>query len=470
MVNLTYFALGQSNKFETYGYDEYVPRTESLQDRFEYHGTFEAGPTVHQITAGGDFRYTEVIAYDDYTTEPFGYYDISTNLANVYYPGYALENHTWGGGLQVPGHPGYSTGTEMQYSHIYDTAGFIQDNVKLVGNLSALVGFREDHIKADTANPPYVEAGLSGPFADYDGYYPLTTPVYVKKGGLYFGSTSKNDPSYFASLVYKFTEATSVYLTYDRVDAILGSSNFGGLHASSFDGPDIKDQLNTSVTTASTLYEAGLKSSFLHNTLYTSVSAFQQIKMGAQLGGPDYEIKDQGIEAELVYQPNKTISFNANLTYQNATAFGHSFFQETGNYLDLYSPATVVDGTVGTGYGAVNYTSYNPPTGRMRAPGVPQFMANFFLDYKLPYGFGVGIGPQILGRQYANDQDTLYIPAEYELDGYVTYRAKHFDVRVNVTNITNSRLLDPIDVSFAGNDTIFVRPPISASISFRYRL
>ena len=32
-----YFSLGHSNKFETYGYDEFVPRDESIQDRLEFH-------------------------------------------------------------------------------------------------------------------------------------------------------------------------------------------------------------------------------------------------------------------------------------------------------------------------------------------------------------------------------------------------------------------------------------------------
>jgi hypothetical protein len=41
---------------------------------------------------------------------------------------------------------------------------------------------------------------------------------------------------------------------------------------------------------------------------------------------------------------------------------------------------------------------------------------------------------------------------------------------VNIKNMTNARLLDPIDVSFAGNDTIFVRPPISASLTVRIHL
>ena len=39
-----------------------------------------------------------------------------------------------------------------------------------------------------------------------------------------------------------------------------------------------------------------------------------------------------------------------------------------------------------------------------------------------------------------------------------------------MTNLFNARLLDPIDVSFAGNDVIFVRKPIAASLTFRYHL
>jgi outer membrane receptor protein involved in Fe transport len=179
---------------------------------------------------------------------------------------------------------------------------------------------------------------------------------------------------------------------------------------------------------------------------------------------------DDGIEAELVYQPTKALTFNANLTYQDATAFGDAFFQETGNYLDYFDPSTTVDGQPGTGAGATNYQIYDPPGNRMRAPGVPSFMANVFVDYKFPSGFGFGVGPQIIGRQNADDQGALKIPLEYELDGYLYYRQKRWDARINITNITNQRVLDPIDVSFAGNDTIFVRKPVSASFTFRYHL
>ncbi len=228
-------------------------------------------------------------------------------------------------------------------------------------------------------------------------------------------------------------------------------------------------QLKSSLAALSTLYELGLKSSFLNNTLYGSIVGFQQTKLGVQINGATGVIKDEGVEIEGVFQPSKQWTFNGNFTYQNATEFGNGYFQETGNYLDNYNTDYVVDGQHGTGLGGPNYTTYNPPGNRMRAPGIPQVQANLFAVYTNPMGWGVGVGPQIQGRQYANDQETLKIPIETEWDGYLFYGQKEWSIRLNIKNILNKRLLDPIDVSFSGNDVIFVRPPITASVTVQYR-
>lgn len=477
IVNLAYWALEHSNKFEDYGYDEWVPRNLYLQDRTEYHGEFDLGPTVNNVIAGVDYRYQYIRSGDDYTMEPFGYYDLSQYYGNIFFPGYTLENDTWGSGLQVPGHPGYSYG-EMQDTTLIDWGGFVQDDVKFTKSFSAILGFREDAISANTANPPVVVAGENPnnpqgiypyPFETYYGYYSLPTPVYLDRGALYNYIASVVDPSYFVSFIYKLTDTQSLYATYDRVDAVRGQTNFGGVD----DGYQGVDQLKADMSTASTLYEVGYKGSYLNNTLYGSVSLYQQQKLEPQLhGAPPNKVKTEGVEVELVYQPSKRLSLNANFTYQDATAYG-SFFEETGNYLDLYATTTPVDGTYGTGVGAVNYGAYEgyaytPPSGKIRAPGVPAVMGNLFVDYKLGHGLGIGAGPNFIGHQNADDEGALHIPSEYELDGYITYTpSRRWDLRLNVSNITNQRVLDPIDVSFAGNDVIYVRPPVSASITFR---
>jgi len=480
VVNLAYFALEHSNKFETYGYDEWVPRNLYLQDRTEYHGEFDMGPVVNNIITGFDWRYQYVRSGDDYTIEPYAYYDLSQPLSDIYFPGYKIENNTWGSGLQIPGAPGYSWG-EMQDTTIKDYGAFVQDDVKFTKSLSAILGFREDWLNANTANPPAVVAGENGdnpqqiypyPFLTYLGYYSLPTPVFEDRGALYHYDASKVDPSYFASLVYKLNETQSIYATYDRVDAVRGQTNFGGVD----NGYAGVDQLQHDLSTGSTLYEVGYKGSFLNNTLYGAISLYQQHKIVPQIhGAPPDQVKTNGVELDLVYQPTKKLSINANVTYQDATSYG-SFFEESGNYLDDYATTTPVDGTFGTGAGAVNYGAYQgyaytPPNGKIRAPGVPALIGNFFVEYKLPYGFSFGVGPNFIGHQNANDEGTLHIPTEYEIDGYITFApSRRWDVRLNITNLTSNRVLDPIDVSFAGNDVIFVREPVSASLTIRLHM
>ncbi len=476
VTNLTYYGLESSRKFETYGYDEWYPHTESFQNRTEYHTSFDLGKVSNSVITGVDFRYTNITAYDDYQSEPFPYYDLSLPLTlnNISYPGYYYEGKTFGGGAQVPGAPGYAS-VEQQQTTIYDLGLFAQDDVKFTDRISMILGFREDYISASTENPPLTQVGY------YDSYFDYipTSPMYFGKGQLYHYSAAKWDPSYFTSLIFKITDTQSVYATYDRVDAIHGAANVGGVESGTsfpFSGPGVfgtgsNANVDKSISVGSTLYEVGYKGSFLHNTLFAGVSLFQQIKIESQIKGPPFTIKDNGVEFDLVYQPTKALSVNFNLTFQNATAFGDYFFQETGNYLDAYATTTKVDGTFGTGIGATNFTGWSPPGGRMRAPGVPALVSNLFVTYKLRNGLGFGIGPNFIGRQYANDNDTLQIPNEYQLDGYIIYvPSKKWDVRLNISNITNQRVLDPIDVSFAGNDVIYPRKPISSSITFRLHL
>ena len=466
LVNRLFNYFGHSDKFEASSYSEYVPRQESLQDRLELHDNFTVWKIENNLITGLDFRYMGMTSYQDFQTQPFGFADLYTSVDTFFYPGYHAEGDTFGGGLQVPGRPGYSAAPGNdgnQISDVYDYAVFVQDDIKLTSKLSITPGFRVDRIDATAENPSFVQVGYYNSSFEY---VPLATPIFIPAGGSspytpgYNNSDDVTDQSFFLSINFKLDESSSFYLTYDHVDAILGTNNFGGV-----DGYD----LPSSLSTKSTLYEVGFKRSFLGNTLYFSADAFQQLKYGTQFTGPVYPIKDDGIELDAVYQPSKQWTLNANFTYQDATAFGTYFYQQTGNYLDYYAPSTIVDGQPGTGLGGLNFTGYSPPGGRMRAPGIPQVQANAFAEYKSPMGWGIGVGPQFIGRQDANDEGTLHIPGEIEYDGFVFYGMKHWDVRVNVKNITNKRLLDPIAVSFAGNDLIYVRPPIEASITLRLR-
>ena len=463
LVNRLYVSSGHSDKSEQVGYSEYVPKDVSIQDRVEYRNKFDVWKIGNSIITGVDFRYQGLTSYQDYQTEPVAFYDLSQPLSQIAYPGYSYEGNTWGGGLRVPGTTGYSASPNNVSNVVeteYDTAAFFQDDIKLTSKVTLTAGYRIDNIAVHGESPPFVEYGYYNSFFTY---VPLATPVYIPEGGStstitgYDNSRTVNDQSFFVSLTYKPTDDSTFYVTYDHVDAVLGSSNFGGVDAV---------YLDQTLSTKSTLYEAGFKQSFLKNTFYFATDVFQQLKYGSQITGGKFPIKDNGFELEAVYQPSRAWNFNANFTYQSATAFG-VFYQSAGNYLDSFATTTPVDGKYGTGIGTPNFTLYFPPGGRMRAPGIPQLQANAFVEYTSPRGWGAGVGPQYVGKEYANDQDTLYIPGEVEVDGFVFYGTRAWDVRVNVKNALNARLVDPIDVSYAGNSLIYVRPPISASITLR---
>jgi outer membrane receptor for monomeric catechols len=486
IVNRTYLESANDRQYNLWGYSEYMPVQESVQDRLEFHRSFTTGAITQNLIAGGDFRYTRIVAYQNYAIEPFFYFDLAQSPSKLVFPAYAQEGSTLGAEYAIPGMPGYgaylASDSANQDSHIYDAAPFIQDNIGWTKVISTVIGLRDDWIKADDESPSLVQV-----------FDPVTGTVYphginLPHGSLFSASDKVTDPSYFLSLVFKTSATSSVYFTYNRVDSILGSNNFGGVNVAEItDGAntpigtpsEYHSQLDTSLKTKSALYEVGYKQSFLNNTLYGSMALYQQVKTEPQVRGPNYLVKSQGLELEAVYQPSKSLSLNGNFTYQNVTDFGSAFFQQSYSYLDGYPSTLIVDGQPGTENGSPNFSAvpangfdgaYTPTGNRMKAPGVPQVLANLFMQYQLHSGFGIGIGPQIQGRQYADDEEALHIPTEYELDGYVFYRAKEWDVQINVKNITDRRILDPIDVTFAGNDVIYVRPPISAGITFRYHL
>ena len=54
--------------------------------------------------------------------------------------------------------------------------------------------------------------------------------------------------------------------------------------------------------------------------------------------GLPYKVKDNGLELSTVYQPTKAFTLNANLTYQDATAFGYTTGVGPGRFRRLLLP------------------------------------------------------------------------------------------------------------------------------------
>ncbi len=462
IVNLTYGEFLDSSKLEGYGYTEFVPENWMVNNRTELHYDFDAKTGKLDLPiktiSGIDFRYLRLKSYQDFSTEPFFLYDLSVpattaNAAQFYIPGIP-PGASIGGGLSVPGHPGYGANpfpsSGDQDSALYQTALFTQWDFEITQKFSIVVGGRGDYLDATAYSPTYVG---------------------VPQGGQYSAEGSKLDGSVFVSGIYKWTPTLSTYATYDLVNAVTGSPNFGGV-----DGTGGNAGLKRSLSAESELIEVGSKASILENKAFLSAALFNQTRQRPALTGPPTQIENRGVELEAIYQPDRSFNINANLTLQDAYQeypAGAQAYEQTGNYLDGYPVGYLADpnatsGTgTGTGVGSPNYTSTTRP--RVRLAALPKVLFNAYATYTFANGLGFSFGPQLQSSQWANQEGTLIIPIQYTLNASIFYKRPNWEVQVNFFNLTDQRNWTSIDPDFAGNDVLFPELPFHISGLVKYK-
>lgn len=450
IINRTYGEAQESRKASGYGYTEWVPENWMINNRSEYHQEFTPKLGSYELPintiSGVDIRYSSVISYQDFSVEPFFLYDVTQPASTFRLPFNPAITSYGGSQVVVPGQPQYGSnyffGNGDQNTEILQSGFFTQWDLRLHEKFSIIAGGRGDYLSASARSPEVVG------FAT---------------GNRYDVSGDDFNTSVFASGIFKWTQALSSYMTYNLVNAIQGSANFGGVDGTS----NTEAGLKRAMSTESELIEFGTKASLFENQVFLGLALFDQTRVAPQLVGDPIGIQTKGVEFEAFYQPNRNFNASANFTYQDAMADGR-FGQQTGNYLDGYPVGFIVDGQSGTGAGSPNY-AYAPKLGRVRAASVPQILFNAYLTYQFNNGFGASMGPQLTGEQWQNQEGTLRIPTQYVINAFIFYRQPRWDVQVNFFNITNERNWTSIDPNFAGNDVIFPEQPFRVSGQVRYR-
>jgi outer membrane receptor for monomeric catechols len=454
IINRTYGETQESRKASGYGYTEWVPENWMVNNRSEFH--FDLFPKLGsyelpiKTLSGIDLRYSSLVSYQDFSIEPFFLYDV-TQPASTFRLPFNPAITTFGGSqVLVPDAPGYGSnfffGNGDQNTEIRQGAIFTQWDIKLHERFSIIAGGRGDVISASARSPEALVGGSLNP-----------------SGARYNSSADVFNTSVFVSGLGKFTDKISAYVTYNLVNAIQGSANFGGA-----DGTGGEKGLRRSLSTESQLIEIGSKASLLNNTVFLSFALFDQDRVAPQLVGPPIGINTKGVELEAFYQPNRNFNASANFTYQDATADSRTG-QQTGNYLDGFPQGFIVDGQSGTGRGSPNY-AYTPILGETRAASVPRVLFNAYFTYQFDSGFGASVGPQVQGSQWQNQEGSLIIPAQYVINAFVFYKQPRWDVQINFFNITDERNWTSIDPGFAGNDVIYPEQPfrISGQVRFKF--
>ncbi len=446
LKNSTYLEARDSNKYEpSILYSEYVKTDWDVQNRTEYHATFDTGSVSHSLITGVDLKLERLVAYQAFFGEEFNYADVtkpaatwSNAGANIYLFG-------------VPGHTkfgsdvGFGNYGGNQDSRINDIAAFYQHDLRLTPQLSFIGGFRLDRIQAESQSPEFIDLGGYG-----------SPGTYHAAGGVYNLSAVVHDASYFLSAIYKVTDASSVYVTYNRTNAVLGSVNFGGVAA-----PDKTEAgFRTALQSRATLGEVGYKFVLLDNRLYNSVAWFRQVRADPDKFGHIAGRIASGLEFESVYQVNRHFNLLGNFTYADVFRNGAtSLFQLNTDYYKLQPDGSYA--APGSGRTTVPYCR--------RYSGVPNWQAAARLNYKFDNGFSFGLGSQFAGRQKANSEGTLHLPSQFQLTAVLTYSTAAWDFQVNVDNFTNEHNWSVADPDFTGNTVLYLEKPRTLGFTTRRR-
>lgn len=468
VVNLSYVEYLNSSKYESFGYTEFVPENWEVDNRTELHYDFDLRALNQNILfktiSGLDFKYFRLKSYQDFNTEPFFLYDLTQPAGTFSIPGIP-PGSSIAGGYNVPNHPGYGDSTFSagnQDTDYYQTALFSQWDINPVRDLDFIAGGRADYFAVKTQSPD---------FYDYSG-------VYNPPGSVFNARTYRIDTSVFISGIYKWTPTISSYVTYDLVDSVAGSVNFGGVNALPQAATPAPVQaaltslqsLKQSLTIPSELIEVGQKGSFFDKTLYLSVAAFQQTKETPQIAGPPNDTVVRGVEVETVYQPDRSFNVTANMTLQDGYYKNVWQYLQTGSYLDAYPTGFIQDGRPGTGIGSPNSTSIY--FSQVHLAAFPHVLINAYATYQFPCGFGLSIGPQIEGSQnatYAPAASQLKIQAQYTLNAAIFFKQPRWEVRVNIDNLTDERNWTAVDPDYAGAEIIFPELPIHITGLIKYK-
>ncbi|MEO6874097.1 MAG: TonB-dependent receptor plug domain-containing protein [Opitutaceae bacterium] len=443
--NLTYLETRDSDKYEpSINYSENVPTDWNIQNRTEYHATIETGNVSHRLITGLDLKVERLIAYQSLFGEQYSLQDLTQDSRGWSNPGANIYVFGVPGDTKFGSDVGFGNYGGNQDSLIGDSAAFFQDDIKVTTHLSFIGGFRADHIKVDDRSPAFVDRGGYG-----------SPGTLHPAGNIYDLSASANDTSYFLSSLYKVDDASSVYVTYNRTNATLGSPNFGGVTL----GGTTPAALTASLRSLATLFEVGYKFIALNNRLYGAVAGYRQVRGDPDKFGHVASRIAKGLEGETVFQASKDFSLIANLAYQDVfRAGGTTLYQLNRDYYRLQP-----DGSYTAPGGGLTPVPY-----LRRYSGTPNWLGSARLFYRVG-GVSIGFGPQITGQQKANAEGTIIIPTQYKINAMLAYSTKFWDFQVNLDNVTNQHNWTVGDPDFTGNTVIYEEKPFVIRFTTRHR-
>lgn len=415
IVNNSFASYTARNTLSTYYYSEIIDPSWFAENRTE----FIFAQKDYSLNTGVDLRYQRTKAYDDYFFEPANVWDLTKDqhYVNVYNSVNFPNPFT---SLPVPGWPNRYATDGIQNGDTNDSHGttvgpFAQGTWKPSEQFSVVLGGRLDRFDAHVREPLLA----THPTADI--------AVWI--------------PNYNASLVYKPTATSSVYVTYNHSKNTSGAvGNGGGITGWNAAGTALfKDNF----LQPSELVELGSKYALMQSKVFLNFAVFDQKRTFKSTSSTIIQqFKTKGFEAEMSYQPDKHLYGTLSYSYVDAKS----------------TPGFQSDGGVGYFFASTSVES--------RVSGLPQHLVNGLISYSWDSGWSLSSNVLYTGSMSNNSAGTLIIPAQYQLDGSVAYRTKKWEVRLNISNLTNEKNWAPPNAVY-GNASIFALPGTMGQLTIK---
>lgn len=313
--------------------------------------------------------------------------------------------YTTGYGNNLPEIPGnYATG------QAWDFAPYINDTIQVIPELKLVGGLRFDNYWAQIGNSVNlytIPASTAAPYMQQNVNF-----LSVRAGALFQPDTVQS---------YYFSYSTSFNPSLEQLVSTTGS----------------KDPLPPENNQA---FELGAKYDFFNGGLSVTGALFQITKNNARTLNFDGTYAAQG----QVRVKGIRTGVAGRITPE---------WQVWGGY--TYLDARILNGT------AVNTTGKTPLN-------TPTDSATLWTTYTFDKKWEIGGGPTYQGLRYANNTNTVIVPAFLRFDATAAYKMEKYDIRLNVFNLTNVYYFEQVAASDGGRGV--PGSGLTAMLTLNYRM
>lgn len=411
----------------SYGFSQFH-KSWVIEDKIVASKTFENSAGNFSVQASPSIRYTKFNHGDDFNFEYFHRVD----LTKGYTP---LSDRL----LSTECDCLYTNNLKGHYTD-YGMAGLV--DLDFAFGLDLIGGLRYDKIDVKSTN--------------------LLTKLQTTEGVTPTGSGSKGGWSWNGSASYKLPFGIVPYVTAARQTTVIAGQGSEIDPATAIAGTFI---------TASKLYEAGIKGSFLNNMLYTAVSVYKQERTdhNIQSSTVNQSVETKGLEAEFRWSVDKhflvtgayTRTVVTNLTFLDAgTTF--SFFG-IEDLVNVSNPGLYLGGQQG---GLVPIAD----KAAARRAGIPKNLYSLTGTYSFDSGLAFSASVVKVDSVFSGQSRVVKLPAYTLVDVGVSYEKDDWLFRLNVKNLTNETYFRANFTELFGSTIVLPERPRSyqATISYKF--